>query len=458
MSLPRYPKYKDSGVDWLGRVPEHWTVRRLKHVCKAFPSNVDKKSHEGERPVLLCNYTDVYYNDRITADLQFMAASASPDQIDRFTLRAGDTVITKDSETADDIAVSAYVPDDLPGVVCGYHLSVVRPGADTSGGFVKRLFDSAYTKAMVAVKANGLTRVGLSQYDIDNIEWPWPPSEEQSAIAAFLDRETSKIDALIAEQQRLVELLKEKRQASISHAVTKGLNPDAQMRTSGVEWLGDVPSHWEVTRLKRVTVSMEQGWSPQCESFPAEEDGEWGVLKVGCVNGGRFNPIENKLLPPELDPIPALSIREGDLLVSRANTRELAGSAAVADRDYPFLMLCDKLYRLRFDKGRLNPNFVSFFLGCPAARSRIELDATGASASMVNIAQSTILDLEIALPPIDEQSVIVDTISGRLSSFDALSSEAQRAIDLLEERRAAVITAAVTGQRDVRQIDCEQMA
>ena len=209
MSFPRYPKYKDSGVEWLGEVPEHWGVERLKKISRVFPSNVDKKSNEGEAQVLLCNYTDVYYNERIIASMEFMSATATDDQIAKFTLRAGDTIITKDSETADDIAVAAYVPDDLPGVVCGYHLSMVRPREGVSGAFVKRLFDSTYAKSCFAVRANGLTRVGLSQYEIDNVDMPVPSSAEQSAIAAFLDRETAKIDDLIAEQQRLIELLKE---------------------------------------------------------------------------------------------------------------------------------------------------------------------------------------------------------------------------------------------------------
>ena len=261
MSFPRYPTYKDSGVEWLGEVPGHWEVKRLKQACHVFPSNVDKKTHDGETPVQLCNYTDVYYNDTIVAGMEFMAATASTDQIAKFTLRAGDTIITKDSETADDIAIGAYVPADLPGVVCGYHLSMIRPLADTDGAFVKRLFDSIYTKSCVAVRANGLTRVGLGQYDLDNLDLPFPPHPEQTQIAAFLDRETAKIDALVAEQRRLMDLLKEKRQAVISHAVTQGLNPDVPMKPSGVEWLGDVPEHWEVTKMKWVA-EMQSGHTP----------------------------------------------------------------------------------------------------------------------------------------------------------------------------------------------------
>eukprot|EP01037_Dinobryon_pediforme_P005928 gene5928-5997_t len=261
-----YPAYKTSGIEWLGDVPEHWEVRRLKRACDVFPSNVDKKSQDGEPFVKLCNYTDVYYNETITSGIEFMVATASFDQIDKFTLRAGDTIITKDSESADDIAIGAYVPADLPGVVCGYHLSMVRPMTGFDGAFVKRLFESRYAKACFAILANGLTRVGLGQYELDNIELPFPPLAEQSAIAAFLDRETGKIDALVAEQERLMALLKEKRQAVISHAVTKGLDPNVPMQHSGVEWLGEVPAHWTVKPIRMIAnVDLRFGLPPLAE-------------------------------------------------------------------------------------------------------------------------------------------------------------------------------------------------
>ena len=242
--MKRYPAYRDSGVEWLGEVPEGWQVVRLKHGCNVFPSNVDKHTIEGEIPVSLCNYTDVYYRDVITADIAFMQASARPEEIEKFTLQVGDVIFTKDSETADDIGISALVTEELPGVVCGYHLSIARPRRGVHGPFVKRFFDSGFAKASFEVSANGLTRVGLGQYAIDNVVFLLPPLREQTVIAAFLDVETAKIDGLVAEQRRLIDLLREKRQAVISHAVTRGLNPTAPLKPSGIDWLGDVPSHW----------------------------------------------------------------------------------------------------------------------------------------------------------------------------------------------------------------------
>ncbi len=451
MSSPRYPEYKDSGVQWLGEVPTHWKVRRLKRIATVFPSNVDKKSYDGEVQVRLCNYTDVYYHETITADMDFMAATASSEQLQKFTLRAGDVIITKDSETADDIAVAAYVADDLPGVVCGYHLSMIRPLDGTAGAFVKRLFDSTFAKSSFAVLANGLTRVGLGQYALDNVNLPFPPLPEQQNIAAFLDVETAKIDALVSEQQRLMDLLKEKRQAVISHAVTKGLNPNAPMKPSSVEWIGDVPAHWVLESVRRSIQRIEQGWSPDCYSRPAEAD-EWGVVKSGCVNRGIFVERENKALPETLVPIPELEIHPGDVLMSRASgSQELVGSIALVSNTRPMLMLSDKIFRIHLAQD-VEPAFFVALFNSRAIRSQIERAISGADGLANNLPQSAMKAFVCAIPPRDEQIAIVRHVATEAEKIDALFVEAERAIDLLQERRTALISAAVTGQIDVRHL------
>ena len=338
-------------------------------------------------------------------------------------------------------------------------LIVIRPKSEeVIGTYLHFLFISTEFRSLGESHmygAGGQKRV--PDTFVRNFATAFPPPNEQEQIASFLDGETSKIDALVGEQRRLIELLKEKRQAVISHAVTKGLNPNAPLKPSGIEWLGDVPEHWEMMRVKHLTRSIEQGWSPQCEGFPVDDESEWGVLKVGCVNSGTFNAHENKVLPADLEPIPSLAISTGDLLISRANTRELVGRAAVAIKDYPKLMLCDKLYRLRLKPETASSLFLSLYLGSSEARGPIELGATGASASMVNIGQSTILELEIAVPPIDEQFAIEFAIHGEIEKIDALTAEAERGIELLQERRTALISAAVTGKIDVREFAHREM-
>ena len=230
----RYPAYKDSGLSTGVQIPGHWSMMRLKHVAAVRPSNVDKKTVEGQEGVRLCNYLDVYKNDYITQDFDFMQASATPAQITAFTLKAGDVIITKDSETWMDIAVPAHVDVDLPGVLCGYHLALVRPRADRlDGEYLFNSFSASGVLDQFRVAANGITRFGLGTGAIADSLFPLPPVEEQQQIRKFLKRETAKIDALIAKKERLIELLQEKRTALISHAVTKGLDPSVPMKNSG---------------------------------------------------------------------------------------------------------------------------------------------------------------------------------------------------------------------------------
>lgn len=224
----------------------------------------------------------------------------------------------------------------------------------------------------------------------------------------------------------------------------------AHYKDSGVEWLGEVPAHWETKRIKHLVQSFEQGWSPQCEGYPVESSEEWGVLKVGCVNGGAFRRDENKALPADIEPIPALGISAGDLLISRANTRELVGSAAVAEQDYSNLLLCDKLYRVRLKPKVCDPRFLGLYLGTEAARGQIELAATGASSSMVNIGQSTILEMQLSLPAHEEQLQIAAFLQRETTKLDALITEQRTLIDLLKEKRQAVISHAVTKGLDPR--------
>jgi type I restriction enzyme S subunit len=443
MSFPRYPTYKDSGVEWLGEVPGHWVVRRLKQACHVFPSNVDKKTHDGETPVQLCNYTDVYYNDTVVAGMEFMAATASTDQIAKFTLRAGDTIITKDSETADDIAIGAYVPADLPGVVCGYHLSMIRPLANTKGAFVKRLFDSIYTKSCVAVRANGLTRVGLGQYDLDNLDLPFPPLPEQTQIAAFLDRETAKIDALVAEQRRLMDLLKEKRQAVISHAVTRGLNPDAPMKASGVEWLGAVPVHWEATKLKYLTTFIVD--CPH-ETPIYSDDGAYSVIRTADIDEGRVD--ESKMYRVSESEY-RNRIRRAPLLcddIVYGREGERWGHAALVSESDRFC-LGQRMMQFRAADG-VCPEFLMWALNAETTYRQGEIDTVGATTPHVNV--WTIRNYNVAHPPLAEQREIGSFLRLQTKQFDILTTEAQHAIDLLQERRTALISAAVTGQIDVR--------
>jgi type I restriction enzyme S subunit len=206
--------------------------RRLKHLASIAMSNVDKKTVSDEQSVRLCNYTDVYYNERITAELPFMEATASVDQIARFGLRAGDVLLTKNSETPDDIAVPAYVVADLPDVVCGYHLALLRPSREVDGRYLFWALSSRSSREQFSASANGITRFGLRYDSFSEVLVPLPPIATQRAIADYLDRETARIDALIEKEQRMKELLQERRQALITEAISRSHDPGAAMEVT----------------------------------------------------------------------------------------------------------------------------------------------------------------------------------------------------------------------------------
>jgi type I restriction enzyme S subunit len=225
-------KMKDSGVPWLGQVPAHWEVKRLRHLAKVMPSNIDKKTVEGESQVRLCNYTDVYYNERIVLGPDYMVASATDDQISKFNLRIGDVIITKDSEEPDDIGIPACVYETAPDLVCGYHLAILRPFEPALGPFIARSVSSSASKAHFFVSAKGVTRYALGYYAIADMPILLPPSDEALAVAAYINGAVMEIDSAISSQERMIELLKERRSAIITRAVTgqidvrqEGLSP-----------------------------------------------------------------------------------------------------------------------------------------------------------------------------------------------------------------------------------------
>ena len=344
--------------------------------------------------------------------------------------------------------LQAITPIESPSdnLIVSTGFAVIRPRQEIlDTGYCKYVLRESEFLYKVFTHSVGVSYPAISSLDLGNILVPIHPLPEQRAIADYLDRETSKIDALVAEKERLLSLLAEKRRTFITQYVMHGLNPNAPMRDSGVAWLGEIPKHWAIEPLKHHLTGIEQGWSPQSDNFPANED-EWGVLKVSAVNGWEFNPGENKRLPFELEPLEEYEIKPGDVLISRANTTELLGSASLVREVRPKLLLCDKLYRLRVQSDRLRSDYLVSYLRSVPGRFEFERDATGASSSMKNISQESITNLRIPIPPWDEQEAIIIHIRIERSQLDSLYTAAEQIIGLLQERRAALISAAVTGQ------------
>jgi len=360
-------------------------------------------------------------------------------------LRHGDVLIN--STGTGTLGRVGYVPEGLPRhSFADGHVTIIR---DSKERFVPRFlfYLLSIQQAQLTVDcAEGATnQIELSRHHLGNKVIDWPNIEEQQRIADLLDIDVGRLDRLVDAKQCLLQLLTEKRRALIAHAVTRGLNPDVPLRESGVEWLGDMPAHWPLFPLRRVITSLDQGWSPVASNLPAAE-GEYGVLKLSAVKKGHFVPQENKALLP-VDEVPSgLSIRAGDVFVTRANTPSLVGDAAMADEDFPSLVFSDLIYRLRVNPDLIDPRWLVLVLISDTGRQQVEAEAKGSSGSMVKLAQDQVLGLLIPVPSIAEQRAIVQALNDETVKLQHLADATRTTIDLLTERRASLIAKAVIGE------------
>ncbi|MDA5282909.1 hypothetical protein [Streptomyces sp. Isolate_45] len=345
--------------------------------------------------------------------------------------RANDLVFNKMSIRSGAMGVAAE-----DGLVT-YHYEVMRPRQGTDPHFVAYLMKSSWFTAELIKRERGIG--AGDQANVRTTEVPFsvlktidayiPDRAEQRAIADYLDRETVRVDTLIEEQQRLIEMLHERKAAVMAMATASG----------------------EPVALRRVVTRIRQGWSPNCDSAAVNGVTEWGVLKVGCSNSGRFDPTQSKRLPDETTPRSEFVVEPGEIVMSRANTKELVGASAVVDRAYPRLMLSDLNYGLTVSSG-VDPEFVSYALRSGHARYQISLASKGTSPTMQKISQRDIRNLILQFPPLDEQRRIVADLDDQTAKINSLIAETERFIQLAREHRSALITAAVTGQIDVREV------
>lgn len=427
-----YSKYQQTDIGWIGDVPSHWSKNKFKFLLRE-----KTKTQNIELPCGSISFGNVVFKDseKLTEEtrLAYQEVLSGEFLVNPLNLNYDLKSLRTALSEINVIVSSGYIVLQSEGVVDKNYLK-----------WLLFVFDIRHMKTLGA----GI-RQTITFKDIGNCTAYIPFDDEQKAIASFLDRETARIDNLIAEKQTFINLLKEKRQALISHVVTKGLDPNVKMKDSGVEWIGEVPEHWDVLLHRRLINTIEQGWSPQADSNPPN-DNQWGVTKLSAVKSGSFYPGECKAMLDEHDPSKGLRVNEGDFLITRANTPELVGDVCiVGNLDDRKIIICDLIYKLIYDKST-NPRYMMYwFLGQPA-RAQIKIDARGSSMTMAKIAQSHIKSWKIPVPPIEEQGQAVAYLDQVLSKLYSISKEVEASIDYLREHRTALISAAVTGKIDVR--------
>jgi type I restriction enzyme S subunit len=450
---PRYQKYKQTKCAWLKEIPEHWDLKRIKNIA----THNDEALDERTDPDFEIDYVDI---SSVTLTngiekIESMPFEKAPSRARRM-VKDGDIIVSTVRTYLKAIAPIIEPPENM---IVSTGFAVIRPKENLHSGYAGYLLQSNGFVGEVVANSVGVSYPAINASDLVRIPAVEPPLDEQQVIARFLDFKTTQIDALIAKKKVLLDKLAEKRTALISHAVTKGLDPQVEMKDSGVAWLGEIPAHWQRMLMVRVIYKFEQGWSPSCDEREASLD-EWGVLKSGCVNYGVFQEREHKTLPPNIDPIHSLEVQAGDILMCRASgSKHLIGSVAMVRKCRPKLIFSDKTYRIGLNLDAIDPEFFILLMKSKYLRDQIELSISGADGLANNIPQSSVKWYQIVLPPtIDEQKAIFTLLRKKIEGVEAQEVKILEVIGRLQEYRSALITNAVTGKIDVRGFQIPSMS
>jgi len=417
VSLKPYPAYKDGSVSWLGQVPKHWEITKFRNAFKESPEKIQTEivgkmlSVSGYRGVEVKEYDD---ENKRRLDEELLGYRI---------VRRGQLVVNTMWLNYAGLGVSEHEGHVSPA----YRSYWINDGfSDRFVHYMMRCdsFVLGYTSFLTGIRPNSLQ---MSRDDLMSFQLLKPPVSEQIDIAAFLDSETCKIDGLISEQEKLITLLKEKRQATISHAVTKGLDPAALMKETEVEWLGQIPAHWELKAMKRAVV-LQRGHDL------ASEERVPGPIPV--VSSGGITGYHNQAIT-----------KAPTIVTGRYGT--IGEFSFVEENCWP---LNTALYAVQMYDN--HPKYIWFLL--QANKAHFVLNSL--KAAVPGVDRNDIHPIKIAIPDLNEQKSICTFLDGQLSKLDALTTEANRVIELLNERRAALISAAVTGKIDVRGYKSEQEA
>lgn len=440
MSFPRYAEYKDSGVEWLGEIPSGWEMIRLRYLLNdgydglkigPFGSQLTSDMLKddglfkvyGQENIISSNFTK---GNRFIDDSKF-------EELSVYKIKTGDILITMMGTSGR----CDVVPVIFQSGIMDSHLLRIRVNNRIKPNFLQLLIDkSHYLKQQIRLAGKGSIMHGLNSSIIKDLIIILPPISEQTQIAAFLDHETAKLDNLINEQKKLIDLLKEKRQAVISHAVTKGLNPNAPMKDSGVEWLGKVPEGWGVLTAKRISkIFVPQRNKPQLNTTAD------GISWVTMEDMKTSEIITTNLWVTEEE----AKIAGSKILPKGAVISSCVGNFGVASINMIDVIINQQLQAF-IPSHNINPIFLLHCIRC--AKSYFE--KIGTAATLIYVNQQGFENMPLAVPPQKEQELIVAFLDQETTKIDTLITKAESAIQLLQERRTALISAAVTGKIDVR--------
>lgn len=427
---------KDSGVEWIGEIPKDWKVKKLKRIGKFSSSGIDKKINENEVPVKIVNYVDVYRDikhELFNSD-EYMVVTTTQEKIDKHCLKKGDLVFTPSSETIEDIGISSLVREDLDNTAFSYHLLRFEFNIDIYENYKKYLCNNYYVRNYYSKCATGTIRKTLNRNDFELTEVLLPPFLEQQKIANFLDEKVGEIDRLIDNAKKSIEEYKKYKQSVITEAVTKGLDPNVEMKDSGIEWIGEIPKHWEINIINQIFLNLKN------KNINLQEK---NLLSLSYGKIIRKNIKDNTGLLPENftgyniieknDIVLRLTDLQNDhksLRVGRAEERGIITSAYITLRPRKNI---DTRYYYRFL--HTFDVYKGFYGMGSGVRQGLNFDE--------------LKYLKIVNPPVYEQNKIANYLDLKCNEIDNLISKKEQLISELESYKKSIIYEYVTGKKEV---------
>lgn len=412
-------------------------------------SNVDKHVKEGETPVRLCNYLDVYKNEVISERIPFMQATATPDEIEKFRLEKGDVLITKDSEDWTDIGVPALVKYTAPDLVCGYHLAILRPQEGLTGSFLYYLIQCPSIRYQFHIEAKGVTRYGLTHEAIKSIDLAIPPLVEQEAITRYLDWADRRIRRLIRGHRNKIRLLKEFKQTQVDNIISGRIDVRTrsnflEYKITGNEWLGRIPADWEMMSLRHRYGSV---LGKMLDTKRITGDHLVPYVRNVDVQWDSVNATDLAVMDITPEEFTRYTLRRGDLLVCEGGE---AGRSAIWTGEIEPCGFQKAIHRVRCkDLSRDNTRFL-YYTMLFAANAGVFI-AGGSENTIPHLTGVKLKRHRVAFPPKSEQDEIVKYLDGKIIEIDGAIDQAHRIISLLREYRLRLIADVVTGQVDVRE-------
>lgn len=460
VTFQKYPAYKDSGVEWLGRIPEHWYLKKMKFLGYIYPGingkkgdDFSKEATNGMKPFI--PFTNICNNLKIENN-QFQYVNVEAGENQNRVLK-NDILFLMSSETLDDIAKnSIYLGSEQELYLNSFCKGFRITRNEVHPEFINYLLFSRTYRRYFSLVGRGFTRVNLKQEYINDALTIVPPTEEQTAIATFLDEKTAKIDLAIAQKEKIIALLKERKQIIIQDLVTgkkvwnaakNAWTAPAKVKDSGVEWIGEIPEEWEVKRLKNLIQNLESGVSVNASESESASENEIGVLKTSAVYKFEFDKNENKkVFNSDLRKV-SCPVKKGRIIISRMNAPELVGASGLVKEDYPNLFLPDRLWQTVFTNAvNFDLNWLSTVLITKSFRTVVSSLSNGSSPSMKNISKPDFLNIFIPFPQVKEQTVIVAQIESQSAKIDKAIAFQEQQIDKLKELKSTLIDSAVTGK------------